>query len=256
MLGDEPSAEPPIPDIATAAANRRLLARYQEIAALAGGLAHEIKNPLSTIRLNLELLGEDFAEAQTPRERRAVQKINIVQRECQRLQDLLDNFLGFVRPQRLDLEPTDLNELIGGVLEFFKPSAAAGKIDVIRYLDPDLPGVQVDRESLRGALLNLVLNAEQAMPEGGQLVVRTQGVPGGVAVELIDTGVGMDERTKQEIFKAFFSTKPGGTGLGLPTVRKIIEAHNGHIRVESEPSRGTRFTILLPAPPRLATATK
>jgi len=248
---DHKSDEPPVADIPTAEANRRLREQYAEIAALSGGLAHEIKNPLSTIRLNLELLAEDFADSQTPRDRRAVNKIAVVQRECQRLQDLLDSFLGYVKPQRLNLEPSDLNELLDGILEFYRPTAAAAKIDVIRYLNPELPSVQIDRENLKAAILNLILNAEQAMPQGGQLVVRTTPAANGVVLELIDTGIGMDEATKSEIFQAFFSTKPGGTGLGLPATRKIIEAHNGRINVESEPGRGTRFTIWLPIPPRI-----
>jgi signal transduction histidine kinase len=114
-----------------------------------------------------------------------------------------------------------------------------------------LPSVVLDRESFRGALINLVLNAQQAMPGGGQLVVRTMTVSAGVALELIDTGCGMDERTANQVFDAFFSTKPGGSGLGLPTTRKIIEAHGGRIWAESEVGRGTKFTIVLPLPPRL-----
>ncbi len=241
-------------DISSNVANRRLIEQYTEIAAMAGALAHEIKNPLSTIRLNMELLAEDFADAQTPRERRALAKIGVVERECQRLQDLLDDFLNYAKLRRLQLEPTDLNAQVERVLEFFRPKAEAASIELVRYLDPDLPSVVLDKESFHAALLNLVLNAEQAMPHGGQLVVRTKVIAGGVALELIDTGVGMDEKTRDQIFRAFFSTKPGGSGLGLPTARKIIEAHGGLIDVESEPGRGTKFTIMLPTPARLPAA--
>jgi signal transduction histidine kinase len=100
-------------------------------------------------------------------------------------------------------------------------------------------------------LLNLILNAQQAMPHGGQLVVRTTPIGSGVAMYLIDSGCGMDERTRSQIFNVFYSTKPGGSGLGLPTTKKIVEAHGGRILVESEPGRGTRFTVELPVPPRL-----
>ena len=100
-------------------------------------------------------------------------------------------------------------------------------------------------------MLNLVLNAEQAMPGGGQLVVRTYHVADGVALDLIDTGCGMDEKTRSQIFEAFFSTRRGGSGLGLPTARKIIEAHGGQITCQSEPGRGTQFTIKLPVPARI-----
>ena len=235
--------------------NRKLVAQYTEIAALAGGLAHEIKNPLSTICLNMELLAEDFADATSPRDKRAVAKIGVVRQECQRLQNLLDAFLNFAKVRTVRFEASDLNEQVRAVLDFFGPKSREANVDVLLYLDPDLPSVVLDRESFHGALINLVLNAIQAMPDGGQLVVRTTPKLAGVALELIDTGCGMDERTVAHIFDAFFSTKPGGSGLGLPTTRKIIEAHGGRLLVESEVGRGTKFTIELPLPPRITATT-
>jgi signal transduction histidine kinase len=232
--------------------NQKLVDQYTEIARLAGGLAHEIKNPLSTIRLNMELLAEDFGDSENPRDRRALAKVKVVERECQRLQELLDNFLDFAKVRRLKLEPSNLNQQVKRVLDFFKPKAKEAGIEVIDYLTSDLPTVLLDREAFHGALLNLVLNAEQAMPDGGQLVVRTSATGDGVALDLIDTGCGMDENTRRQIFDAFFSTKRGGSGLGLPTARKIIEAHGGQIRVQSETGRGTQFTIKLAVPARLA----
>jgi signal transduction histidine kinase len=234
--------------------NKRLVTQYTEIAALAGGLAHEIKNPLSTIGLNMELLAEDFADAETPRDRRAAAKIAVVQHECQRLQNLLDNFLSFAKLRTVRFEASDLNRQVEQVLEFFEPTAKESGIEILCYFDRDLPSVVLDRESFHGALINLVLNAQQAMPQGGQLVVRTKTTASGVALELIDTGCGMDKNTASHVFDAFFSTKPGGSGLGLPTTRKIIEAHGGYISAESEPGLGTKFTIELPLPPRLTAA--
>lgn len=230
---------------------QRLVDQYNEIAALAGQLAHEIRNPLSTIRLNMELLAEDFAQPQTPQERRAQAKIATVERECQRLEELLDSFLSFAKVSAPRLEPADLNREFARVLEFFRPQAQSAGIEIITYPDPELPSVMLDREAFQGALLNLVINAQQAMPEGGQLVVRTRSTASGVALELIDTGCGMDAPTRAKIFRTFYSTKRGGTGLGLPTARKIIEAHGGTISVESEVGRGTKFTIELPSLPRL-----
>lgn len=229
------------------AENQRLRNQYTEIAQLAGGLAHEIKNPLSTIRLNMELLAEDLEDAQTPNQRRAQAKVATVQRECQRLQDLLDDFLKFARARALNRQTSDLNEEVQCLMDFYRPQADEAGIELVPYLADGLPPVQLDREIFRSALLNLMLNAEQAMPSGGQMVVRTQSTNGGgVTLELIDNGVGMDESTRAKMFDPFFSTKSGGSGLGLPTTRKIIEDHGGQITVESEPERGTRFTIELP----------
>jgi two-component system, NtrC family, sensor histidine kinase HydH len=231
--------------------NQRLVDRYTEIARLAGALAHEIKNPLSTIRLNMELLAEDFRDSDEPRQRRAMRKIELVQRECQRLQDFLTDFLNFTKVRRLKLESSDLNTQVKQVLDFFRAKARESNIEVAEYFSPDLPMVLLDRENFHGALLNLVLNAEQAMPDGGQLVVRTYGTSDGVALDLIDNGCGMDSETQSKVFDAFFSTKPGGSGLGLPTARKIIEGHGGTITLQSEVGRGTQFTIRLSVPDRL-----
>jgi signal transduction histidine kinase len=231
--------------------HQRLVEQYTEIARLAGGLAHEIKNPLSTIRMNMELLAEDLRDSDAPRDRRAMRKVELVQRECQRLQDLLDNFLHFAKAHRLNLQPSDLNAQVRQLLDFYRPKAAESHVEVVDYLAGNLPMVMLDREAFHGALLNLVLNAEQAMPNGGQLVVRTYATPDGVALDLIDTGAGMDEVTCEKVFDTFFSTKRGGSGLGLPTTRKVVEAHGGRMSLQSEVGRGTQVTIKLPVPARL-----
>lgn len=229
----------------------RLRASYDELAALAGSLAHEIKNPLSVIRMNMELLAEDFADAQTPRERRAVAKIEMVTRQCTRLENLLNDFLRFSKVRRLDLRMGNLNEQIERVLDLFAPQAREQGVEIVRYLDADLPSIQLNAETLQAALVNLVKNALEAMPDGGQFVARTRMTRSGVALDLIDTGCGMDERTAVKMFEAFYSTKSGGSGLGLPTAQKIIEAHGGRISVHSEAGRGTQFTLEFPTPARI-----
>lgn len=229
----------------------RFTDQYTEITRLVGGLAHEIKNPLSTIRLNMELLAEDFRDSDSARDRRAMKKIELVQRECLRLQELLDSFLSFARAHRLKLQPSDLNAQISQLIEFYRPKARQASVEVVDYLTPNLPTVLLDHEAFRGAVLNLMLNAEQAMPNGGQLVIRTYGTADGVAIDLIDSGIGMDEQTRAKVFETFYSTKPGGSGLGLPTVRKIIEAHGGEINLQSEVGRGTQITLKLPVLARL-----
>jgi signal transduction histidine kinase len=247
-----PQAKVAAPADDSAATVQRLMDQYTEIARLAGGLAHEIKNPLSTIRLNMDLLAEDLVEIDTPAGRRSLKRVEVVRRECQRLQSLLDDFLSYSKVRRLHLEPSDLNHQIDDVLDFFAPEAAEAGVEVVRYLDPELPRVMLDREAFRQALLNLIINAKQAMPDGGQLVVRTEPEGGNIAINLIDTGCGMDHQTLSKMFEAFYSTKPNGSGLGLPTTEKIVAAHGGQIRVQSEVGRGTQITIELPVPARLA----
>ena len=235
---------------------QRLMDQYAEIARLAGGLAHEIKNPLSTIRLNMQLLAEDLLpDEDEVADEDAVPLSAEERRECTRLQDLLDDFLNYARVRKVDLAPRDLNVELADALDFFEPECDAAGITIIPYLDADLPTVRLDREAFRGALTNLLLNAKQAMPDGGELIVQTRGMGDRVAVYLTDTGIGMSDDTASHMFETFYSTKPGGSGLGLPTTAKIIEAHGGTIAVQSELDRGTRFTIELPAVARLAATT-
>jgi signal transduction histidine kinase len=206
----------------------------------------------------MELLAEDFekSDPDSPtkqRDRRAKAKIELVRAECDRLQKLLGDFLDFARQETLTIEPSSLNAELEQLLELFAPQARDAGVEVVRYLDPELPNVRLDKETFRSAVLNLLINAVQAMEGGGQLVVRTRPKGLGVVLELIDTGPGMDEQTLAQVFRAFYTTKQGGSGLGLPTARKIIEAHGGTIDIESTPGRGTKVTIWLPAPPRLPT---
>ncbi|GAA4424419.1 two-component system sensor histidine kinase NtrB [Bremerella cremea] len=228
-----------------------LVDQYNEIARLAGSLAHEIKTPLSVIRMNMELLAEDMEDPQTPQQRRAKQKIATVQEQCQRLQGLLDDFLRFARIRDLNLLPGNLNEQIERVLNFVEPQANQQGVEIIRYLDSELPSIDLDAELLYSALLNLVVNAIQAMPDGGSLMVQTREFRSGVLLRLVDTGCGMSDTTAIRMFDPFYSTKEAGSGLGLPLAKKIIEAHHAIIDVQSELGRGTQFTLEFPLPPRI-----
>lgn len=239
------------PQLDTHQLNDRLVARYNELAALAGSLAHEIKNPLSVIRMNMDLLGEDIADMQVPGTNRALAKVNVVRDQCTRLENLLNDFLRFARLGKLDLIAGDLNEQVGRVLDLYAPQADESDVEIIRYLDPDLPSVLLNSETLQAALVNLVKNALEAMPDGGELVARTRLTRTGVALDLIDTGGGMEEHTAMHMFEAFYTTKDGGSGLGLPTARKIIEAHGGRIDVQSKLGHGTKFTLEFPTPKRI-----
>jgi len=226
---------------------QQLRRQYAEIAALAGGLAHEIKNPLSTINMLLELMLEDLQAGDPQRDRRMLTRIETVKRECRRLEETLEAFLQFARLGELDAEPSDLNQIVREFIDFYQPQAREHRIEISPHLASDLPAVSVDRALMRQLLLNLALNAQQAMPGGGLLELQTRLQDGRVCLNMIDNGAGMDEETRAKMFEVFFSTRPGGSGLGLPTVRRIVEAHRGTISCDSEPGRGTRFAISLPA---------
>lgn len=230
------------------AANVRSSADHlAELATLAGGLAHEIRNPLSVFSLNLDLLIEDFANPETPRDRRALQRLQLLEKECGNLERILNDFLQFVRAGSLELEPTDLNAAVHEFIEFYQPQAQEAKLEISPHLAGNLPPVKLDGRLFRQVLINLAQNARQAMPDGGVLELQTHAQENRVMLDVIDTGHGMDEKTQAKMFDAFYSTKSNGSGLGLPTVRLVIEAHGGAIHCASEPGRGTQFTISLPA---------
>jgi signal transduction histidine kinase len=220
--------------------------QYAELAELAGGFIHEFKNHLSTLGLNLQLLAEDFGNAETHRERRALERVQRLQHECDRLVEVSNDFLRFARLRDLDLRPTCLRSVIEEMVDFVAPTAKVANVTLTTYLPADLPTVTLDAELFKQALLNLMLNAEQAMPQGGELIVQACAEDSGVRLDLIDTGVGMTADQAAKVFRPFFTTKPGGTGLGLPTTKRIVEAHGGTLAVESEPGRGTKFTVRLP----------
>lgn len=217
-----------------------------EVAELAGGFIHEVKNHVSTLNLNLQLLADDFAEPQSPRERRAKQRIDRVRNQAEKLVQISNDFLRFVRGQSLKTEPTRLDDLAAELVDFFGPTARAANIEIRLYAAPGVPPALLDRDLFRQALLNLMLNAEQAMPDGGEIVLQTRSEGDTVCLDVIDTGKGIDPADLPKLFRPFHTTKPGGTGLGLATTRKIVRAHGGDIDVQSEPGRGTKFTIRVP----------
>ena len=229
----------------------QLQASYQELAQLASSLAHEIKNPLSVIRMNMELLAEDFEESDTPQDHRALGKMQVVQDQCTRLEKLLNDFIKFARLRELELVPGSLNEQIERVLDLFAAQSSVQGVEIIRYLDNKLPSIRLESQTLHAAILNLVKNAMEAMPNGGELTVITRETRDGVALELIDSGCGMAATTARKMFDAFYTTKEGGSGLGLLLARKVVEAHGGRIGVQSELGQGTKFILEFPAPARL-----
>lgn len=222
---------------------RKLVA---ELGQLAGGLAHEIKNPLSTINVNLKLLAEDIQRHDDDLHRRWLRRLASVQNESDRLRATLDDFLRFAGKYEFDLRPTDLRDVINELVDFFSPQLQSAGV-VFRHTPPPEPVIcRIDAKMFKQAMLNLLINANEAMDGGGELLVKLSADGGWAAVEVIDTGPGLTDDETQRIFDAYYSTKSGGSGLGLSTTRRIVNEHGGTIRVESEPGKGTRFIIELP----------
>ena len=248
----------------------RAAERLAELGTLTGGLAHEIKNPLSTIGLNIQLLEEDLETLRgrlpddaSAREEfgRLHRRFQSLSREAQRLRDILDDFLRFAGRIRLDLQPHDLNALLDELADFFQPQASAAGVQLRTQFAAHPAEAHVDQNLIKQAVLNLMINAAQIMtetrekgkPNGGcdELILRTERYhcPSGrveLHIHVIDTGPGIDEQTRAKVFQPYFSTRKGGTGLGLPTTRRIVEEHGGTISVHAEPGRGSDFVIALP----------
>jgi signal transduction histidine kinase len=224
-------------------------ARQEEQAALVGtiasGIAHEIRNPLSTLRMNLQLLREDWENPITEREQKGRKRIDVLLRETERLETVVSDFVRFASGHALRLEKTDLNTLAGELLDFLAPQAERARVRIARDFARPLPAVEADPNLVRQAILNLLVNAQQVMASGGEITVRTRENGRYVKLSVSDNGPGIPAEHREKIFNLYFSTKPGGTGLGLPMVKKIVEEHGGEIEVESEPGRGATFTICL-----------
>ena len=234
------------------------------LSTLADGLAHELRTPLSTISLNLQLLQEELqtivgSPPQPALERSegadttlnekaeaALKRVCVLQKEIQRLEEILSDFLRFAKGGSLELLEQDINQVVDEVIDFIAPEAKRNGIEVVRDYAPDMPIVRLDTGLIKQAILNITINAQQAMPQGGRLSVSTSHKEGYVHIEVTDTGTGIPRHHQDKIFQAYFSTKKKGTGLGLPTAKRIVEGHGGSISVESTEGRGSSFIIQLP----------
>jgi two-component system, NtrC family, sensor histidine kinase HydH len=230
----------------------------EELAKLVGVLAHEIKNPLSTVKVNLQLAKEALDDVDLTEPSRvlweqcrhslagASRKIGIVQKETDRLEQILDSFLKYVRHPDLQLATVDLNELVSDVIDFYSPQAFSHALTV-RQSFSDVPLVgRADPGAIKQVLLNLFINAQQAMDKGGELMIRTARQGERAILHISDTGRGIAPERLPTLFLPYHSSRSGGTGLGLATAKKIVEAHGGKIFVHSEVGKGTLFTIELP----------
>jgi signal transduction histidine kinase len=226
--------------------------RLAELGTLTGGLAHEIKNPLSTVQLNLQLLGEDL-DARDPHQQRVINRLQTVQREAGRLRETLDDFLKYAGKMEVDARPIDLHELLEELADFFAPQAQLNRVRVrIRPAEAGPVMANADPKLVQQAVLNLMLNAVQAMGPrgGGELILSTSSAEGRAHVDVIDTAGGIPADVQPNLFDAYYSTKKGGTGLGLAISRRIAREHGGDLTVTSEVGRGSDFRLTLPASQR------
>jgi signal transduction histidine kinase len=214
--------------------------------ALAAGLAHEIKNPLSTMSISLQLMREDVQSRPNVSSAQITPRIDLLIGEVDRLKRILDDFLRLARSPELDLQKRDPNDLIENMLAFVSPELGKRSITLVTDLDRGIGEVVLDPNLFRQALLNLVRNAMEAMEGGGTLSLLTRGGDAAFTIDVIDTGRGIGDEIRDRIFASFFSTKQGGTGIGLPLTRQLIELHDGTVDFESAPGFGTRFRVRFP----------
>lgn len=220
--------------------------RLAFVGTLAGGLAHEIKNPLSTLNINLQLLKEELQSMTEENSKRAYIKTQVLQKEVQRLDEILNDFLRFAKGQELELKDHNINEILDEVVDFVTPEIKQKNILILKSYDANLPLCRIDSNLIKQAILNIIINAEQAMGNGGELMVRTSRDNKYIQLDITDTGSGIPKDIIDKIFQVYFSTKKTGTGLGLPTAKRIIDDHKGIISVQSEEGKGTNFSIKLP----------
>ena len=216
------------------------------IETLAAGVAHEVRNPLNSLQINLSILEEELGERLPDRPAHVFAVLAKIAGEIKRLDDFVSEFLRFARAPRLHVERLAIRPLLTDLAAFITPECAKKGVD----LELDLAGPEtgwVDGFQLKQAVLNLVLNALQATPPGGRVVVRTAGDRRRLLVAVADDGEGMSAETREKAFTPFFTTREEGTGLGLPLVRRIVEQHGGHVEIASTPGAGTTVTLAFPA---------
>lgn len=227
---------------------REQLRQSEKLAALgklSAGLAHELRDPLDTVGRVISGMARD--QAGEPGTKNGVaEDLKVVQDEVQRVRLLVDQFLEFAHPRPPHFQRERMDEIVEETLLLIGPEARVRKVVVHKDWAADLPRVWVDGAQMKQVLLNLLLNAVQAMPDGGSLIVHV-GVSGGsLLVSIADEGEGIPPQVRPQLFDPFFTTREGGTGLGLSIAQRIIEGHNGRLRLFSHPGRGTTVCVRLP----------
>jgi signal transduction histidine kinase len=222
--------------------------QLEELARLTGELAHEIKNPLSTLKVNLKLVHEQLTESPSPDKliQRAIRKVVVIQEETQRLENILNGFMRYIGKAELQPAQVDLNVLLEDLVDFYTPQAQRHSITIRQGLYAEPLFCKADSSMLKQVFLNMFINAQQAMPRGGELLIRTDKQKQHARIEISDTGTGIAPAKLPYIFQPYYSSRRRGTGLGLASAKKIITAHHGTVAVNSDTSKGTSFIIQLP----------
>ncbi len=220
--------------------------RLATVGRIAAQITHEIRNPLAAIGLNAELIADELGDAQNEARR----QLAAISAEVDRLSEITESYLRFVRMPRLKLEREDPAGIVSSAVEFARAELVQAGIELSLHAPPDLPDIAADENQLRQALLNLLRNAKEAMPGGGKIRVAVDVPrPGRLAISVSDTGGGIAPENVARLFEPFFSTKAKGTGLGLALVQQILNEHGGRVEVDSRPDRGTTFVLDFPALP-------
>jgi len=219
--------------------------RLFTVSSLTSWVAHEIRNPLTSMNVHFELLRSEI-QGMKNRSPEVDHLIDTLQEEVLRLDRNLSNFLNSGRLPPPEKVPLQINQVIKSVVDFQYPVARLSNVVIQMELEEDLPLVELDEDQFRLVLLNLIRNAIQAMPEGGNLKILTRKTENYIEVEVSDTGCGIPKEDLDKIFDFLYTTKEHGSGLGLPIAQKIVRGHHGKIEVTSEKDKGTVFTVKLP----------
>jgi signal transduction histidine kinase len=216
--------------------------RLAALGQLTAGLAHELRNPLGTIKNSAEMLAK-----RVPAEDAIAKELSgYISTEVDRTNELVKRFLDFAKPFRLRVESAELSEIIDRAILQVESRAAQKQVTLIRNESPDVEPMPLDAQWIEQLMANLLGNAIDASPQGGAVTLLTRRVDGGVEISVVDRGVGIAPENQASIFNPFFTTKADGTGLGLAIVSKIVDEHRGRIFVESAPQQGSTFRVWLP----------
>jgi len=216
--------------------------RLAAIGKVSGGVAHEVKNPLNAILLHVEVARAKLASGDTD----VAPQMEIIAREILRLDRVVKTFLDFTRPVELNLATVPLDALVGEIVELARPQAASARIRIEVRQQGEGAEVRVDRDLLKQAVLNVVMNAMQAMPDGGELRFESSATAETAGIRISDTGPGIPPELRDKIFRLYFTTRKEGSGIGLAMTFRIVQLHDGTIDFTSEPGTGTTFAIRLP----------